>query len=489
MRFGFVGGSYTVQSGAVADEECINLYGETNESGGPFDTASAYSGREYVNIKSYFGTPGLTLFNAFAQSPVRGQLWTGAQLFVVSGGQLWVYNSLTSSTLIGAVASDGLPASMAFNGIQVLIVTGGHAYCYTVATAALLEVTAQLTAVPMQCDYSDTYFIVCFRNSNKYQMSQVLDGTTWPGQLVNAVSVFAENIVGIKCNHRELWVFGQSRSQPYQNTGTAEVFDPISGALVETGCAATFSPSRVDNSIFWIGQDERGATIAWRSNGYTPQRISTHAVELWLSNLSNLSALVSYSYQDRGHIFWVLYVPGSDTNWVFDVGENMWHKRASWVQGAFKSHNSWNHSYAFGKHLVGDWATGNLYQLDFSNYTDNGNTIRRLRRSPTIGNEMAWVYHSELTVDFDPGVGPQPPLLDGNNAPRSPQAILRWSDNRGKTWSNEHIANIGMAGQYNQRVIWRRLGRSRYRVYEMVVTDPIPVAIVDAYLTAQGLAQ
>jgi hypothetical protein len=272
-------------------------------------------------------------------------------------------------------------------------------------------------------------------------MSQVLDFSTWPGQLVNEVSVFAENIVSIIVNHRELWVFGNKRSQPYQDTGTVEVFDVIPGALIEQGSAATFSVQRLDNSVFWIGQDERGAVIAWRSNGYTPSRISTHAVELWLSNQPNIAQLVSYSYQDRGHLFWVLYVPGSDCNWVYDVGEALWHKRAAWL--------------------------------------DN----RRLRRAPIISNEMQWITHVDLTVDVDAGLGPQPPLVDGNGNPRQPQAMLRWSDNRGRTWSNQRTTNCGFAGQYNTRVIWRRLGRSRYRVYEFVVTDPIQWTIIDAYIT------
>lgn len=483
MRFGFVGPAYTSQSTAVADEDVINLFAETNESGGPFASEEAYGGREASTLKSYFGTPGLSVFNTFPQSPVRGLLFTGTQLYVVAGGQLYVYsNAGTAPTLIGSVANDGKPASLAFNNIQVLIVAGGHAYCYTISTATLTEVTSLLAGTPLMCDYSDTYFIVCFKNSNKFQMSQVLDGTTWPGQLVNAVSVFAENITAIKCNHRELWVFGQQRSQPYQDTGSTEVFDPISGAMIELGCVAAFSPARVDNSIFWIGQDERGAAMAWRSNGYTPQRISTHAVELWLTQQANLSSLVSYSYQDRGHIFWVLYVPGGDVTWVYDVGENMWHKRASGTTFPLKPHYSWCHAYAFGMHLVGDWNTGNLYVMSFSNYTDNGKSILRLRRSPTVTNEMNWMYHKQITLDFDTGQSPQPPLLDGNNNPRPAQAMLRWSDDRGKTWSNIHTVGVGFAGQYHARSVFRRLGRSRYRVYELTMTDPIQWTLVDAYL-------
>jgi hypothetical protein len=359
----------------------------------------------------------------------------------------------------------------------------------------LLNVTAQLAGTPLSAQYSDGYFIVQFSGNNKFQMSAILDGTTWPGIQVNAVSVFPENIVGIIVLHRELWVFGSQHAQPYSDTGSLEIFDVIPGALVETGLAATFGLSVVDNTVFWIGEDIRGGRQAWRANGYTPQRISNHAVETALSSYTaaQIASLVSYSYQDGGHLFWVLYIPGTDCSWVFDVAENLWHKRAEWLPatGTYGPHRSWNHVWAFGKHLVGDWQTGTIWEMKlaydsgggaYAFVTDNGSTIRRLRRSPTIVEEMQWIPHAELTVDFAPGLGPQPPLLDGDGNPRPAQAMLRWSDDRGSTWSNVHTVSVGFAGQYMHRSIWRRLGRSRYRVYEMTLTDPIPWVVVDAYL-------
>lgn len=484
MRFGFVGPSYTAQSSAVADEECINFYAETNESGNPFVGQQAYGGREAATIKSLFGTPGLSVFATLPAGPVRGNFWTGTRQFVIADNQLIELTSDGTQTPRGTVATDGNAASICANSIQLLIVSGGKAYCYTLGTNVLLDVTSKLAGVPVQCDCSDTFGVVVFQGSNKFQVSAALDFTSWPGQQVSAVSVFAENIVSIIVNHRELWVMGQKRSQVYQDTGSVEVFDVITGALIENGCAATFSIARLDNSIFWIGQDERGAMVAWRSNGYTPSRVSTHAVEVWLSRQENISQLVSYSYQDRGHLFWVLYVPNSDCSWVYDVGENLWHKRATWSEktATYGSHLSWNHTYAFGKHLVGDWNSANLYELSFDAYTDNGNVIRRLRRPPTITNEKTWITHVQLVVDFEAGLGPQPPLVDGEGNPRPPLAMLRWSNDRGRTWSNVHVRGVGKVGEYNALAKWMRLGRSRNRVYELTVTDPISWTIVDAYL-------
>lgn len=487
MHIGFVGGAYTSRSTAIADEECINFFYETTETISP-KMQRYYDGTPmmatYAQPAALFGTPGLKAFATLPTGPVRGQFWTGSRLFAIGGSQLYEISSDGTSINRGTVGADQSPASIAASNIELLIVSGGHAYCFTLATNVLLEVTNQLAGIPVQVQYSDGYFIASFQNSNKFQISNILDGTTWQGIFVDAISVFPENITSIIVNHRELWVFGSQHSQPYQDTGSSSIFDPIPGALIEMGSAATFAPCLVDNSVFWIDQSIRGGRSGWRANGYTPQRITTYAVETDLATYPDISGMVSYAYQDQGHSFWVLYIPGAQWSWIYDVAEGIWHKRAAWNAGTAKygSHQSWNHVYAFGKNLVGDWNSGNLYEMSMKYLDDNGTNIRRVRRAATVDNEMAWIYHTQLTVDFDTGLGPQPPFLDGNNAPRAPQAMLRWSDNRGKTWSNERVAGCGFAGEYNTRAVWRRLGRSRYRVYELVVSDPIPWAINAAYL-------
>ena len=71
--------------------------------------------------------------------------------------------------------------------------------------------------------------------------------------------------------------------------------------------------------------------------------------------------------------------------------------------------------------------------------------------------------------------------------PDPAQVMLRWSDNGGHTWSNEHWASMGKIGEYGKRVIWRRLGMTtklRDRVYEISGSDPVKIAIMGAELTA-----
>ncbi len=67
-----------------------------------------------------------------------------------------------------------------------------------------------------------------------------------------------------------------------------------------------------------------------------------------------------------------------------------------------------------------------------------------------------------------------------------PKAILRWSDDGGFTWSNDHYASLGKTGQYKNRAIWRRLGQARDRIFEVEVTDPVIRNVISANLNASA---
>jgi hypothetical protein len=76
-------------------------------------------------------------------------------------------------------------------------------------------------------------------------------------------------------------------------------------------------------------------------------------------------------------------------------------------------------------------------------------------------------------------------VIDAPTTPiREPQVVLKWSDDGGHTWSNEYTCGAGFAGEFSRRVEWRRLGRTRDRVYEISTADPVSWRIVDAYLFA-----
>jgi len=95
------------------------------------------------------------------------------------------------------------------------------------------------------------------------------------------------------------------------------------------------------------------------------------------------------------------------------------------------------------------------------------------------------IISTSLTVDPGKIIVVSPSTSQATTTGVDPQAMLRWSSNGGSTWSNEHWTSIGKIGRYNNRAIWRRLGWSRDRIFEVVVTDPIKAVIVSANLKAE----
>jgi hypothetical protein len=220
----------------------------------------------------------------------------------------------------------------------------------------------------------------------------------------------------------------------------------------------------------------------YRANGYTGQRISTHAVEWQIQQYTDMSDAIGYTYQQDGHAFYVLVFPNADTTWVYDVSTQAWHERAGWTNGSFTRHRS-NCQVAFnGEVAVGDFENGNIYAFDMSVYADDGaiqKWLRSWRALPTGQNNLKRTAQHGLQLECESGVGLN--LGQGED----PEVMLRWSDDGGHTWSNENWAKMGKIGEYYRRVFWRRLGMTlklRDRVYEVSGTDPVKIAIMGAEL-------
>lgn len=469
MRFdAFVGPTYTAQSLIADCERCMNWYPETVESG------------QGKNQMYYCPTPGLSTRYALDRFPVRGEFEVNGRAFAVAGDVLFeLLDAANGQSAIGNVVNDGLPVTICTNGVELCIASAGAVYTYGLTNNALNRVADLAGETVSAVGFCDGFFIALLANSRQFRISALEDSNTWDPLDIATVSYFSNNLVGMIVDHRELWLFGYIETIVYNNVGNPDFpFEPNQSSFIEAGLGAKSAVSALDNSVFWLGSDTRGHGIGWRANGYLPTRISNHGVEFAWSQYGDISNAVSYAYQEQGHTFWVVYFPIPSATWAYDVATNMWHERGFWDTNFSKytAHRSQNHIFAFGRHLVGDWQSGAIYDMSSTTYMDAAANIRRLRRAPHISNELQRITHSQFQLDMDVGLG----LQTGQGS--DPQASLRWSNDGGRTWSNEHWRSAGKAGQYGKRVIWRRLGQARDRVYEVVMTDPIPARLVNAYL-------
>ena len=327
-------------------------------------------------------------------------------------------------------------------------------------------------------DIVDNYFVYNRPDSQQWAASNPLSPIT-PALSFSSKDGSPDDLVSLIVDHREVYLLGESSSEVWVDVGSFPFpFQRIPGTSTQHGIAAKFSVSRLGNSFAYISRNNRGQAQIMMMNGYVPTRISTHAVEQTLLN-QYIDDAISWTYQQEGHECYVISFPTLDLTWVYDISTTMWHKWLSIdTTNTYHRHRG-NCSAVFkGKVYVGDFDNGIIYLLDPSNYTDNGQEIRRLRRAPHIVTDLQREYLEELQIQFQPGVGNQ------SDPGQIPQAMLRWSNDGGSTWSNEHWTSIGAVGLYKNRAIWRRLGWARDRVFEVVVTDPVNAVIISSNLKA-----
>ena len=455
-RFGFCGPTYQSQSPNVDAERCVNLYIETVESPGGKSAAVLYP------------MPGLAATYNLGATAILGQYMcqpggaAGDRLFAVvqNGANQVLYELFADGTSIARgnlVAPTTSNITFADNGTQLIICTGGQLWLFNLATNVLTGLVGPGGSPSIsEIIYSGGFFVAVQSESNAMYVSALLDGTTWPALGKALISDFPDNIVSVIVNQSILYIFGRKASVPYQNVGALNFpFLPIQGAFVEIGCGALSSPVRLDNSVFWLDIDERGGAIARKVSGYTPQRVSNHSVEHIWQKYPTVADAISYAFQDQGHSHWRIYFPSGisvdgiaksadgtipGAMWDYDVETGMWTEPAFWneVAGHYEAHHSRNHAYAFGKHFVGDWKSGTIYQMAIPSRNgtawqfadDAGSPIRRLRRGPTVSKENEYIDIPQIEFDLEVGLGPQPALVG-----TAPPTNFVLADPTGVLWS------------------------------------------------------
>lgn len=470
MKTPILGSSYVARSVNAADSRMVNLFPEIVPE----------AGKEAAWLQR---APGLRLLLNIGTGPIRG-LWTfGGYGYAVSGTQLYKIDSNWTATLIGPVSGTG-PVSMADNGSQLFIACNGLSYIYTAATNTLSAINDPDFPGAVTVGFLDGYFVFNEPNSQKIWVTALNDGTSIDPLDFASAEGNPDNVVSLIVDHREVWVFGTNSTEVWYNAGQPDFpLLRVQGAFNEIGCKAPYSVAKLDNTIFWLGADARGQGIVYKAKGYTGERISTHAVEWQIQQYTDMSDAVGYTYQQDGHAFYVLNFPTANTTWVFDVATGAWHERAAWeIPGIFARHRG-NCQMSFSNEIaIGDYQNGNIYAFDLNVYADNGQTqrwLRSWRALPTGQNDLKRTAQHSLQLDCETGVG----LVSGQGV--NPQVMLRWSDDGGHTWSNEHWRPMGAIGEFGLRTIWRRLGMTmkiRDRVYEVSGSDPVKIAIVGAEL-------
>ncbi len=129
-------------------------------------------------------------------------------------------------------------------------------------------------------------------------------------------------------------------------------------------------------------------------------------------------------------------------------------------------------------HLIGDWQSGKIFNMNLGTLTDNGairKWLRTFRATPEPSIEPR--RFDALQIDMQTGIGVPPGT--------SPQLTLRWSDDGGHKWSNPRLISAGAIGETALRVKFNRLGSTKRnsgldRIFELSSSDAFSVGLIGA---------
>jgi hypothetical protein len=447
MEIPFVGGHYLGRSSNVNAQICQNLYPVVDKQGGKalslvgtpglkfFAEYAAYkdftlggkitlrgslvgvSSVRYLivlnGVNTYVYIPGPTIRSTDPDPAIeeaaeaiaseiketRGLHVMGSFLYAVIGREVYQVTTLGKMTsLNGILRTSSGPVWMEDNGTQLMIVDGSYGYILTGKTVA--QITDEDFPTPSSMTYQDGYFIVSSKDTGRFYISESYDGTVWDALDYATAESYPDNLQTVISSQRELWLLGKESFEVWYNSGDATFpFERVPGSINRLGCIAPKSVAEYRGTVVWLDNFRQVQS----SSGYQAQKISAEQIDFQISQFTVVEDGIAYIYSQEGHTFYVLTFPGENKTFCYDFVTGVWHTRAS---GPFDLRHPANcYAYFEGMHLVGDYASGKLYQYDLNYYEDNGVELRRVRTAQAVRSDRKMMFHSSLEIEFEAGVG------------------------------------------------------------------------------------
>lgn len=453
------------RSKAAGMTSLVNMYGEPVEGEGRTDFVC-------------YGTPARSLFSTIGGGDVRGQINAGDIHYVVVADVLYKINGSGVSTSLGTIEGS-LPVDMAYNGNQLDIIAEVKSYYLDVPTLTLTEHSGGGWEQATSCTSLASYSIVSVKDTGRFRW-RLTNDTTWAALDFATAEAEADNLVAVRAVANDVALLGSKTVEWWGPTGDtgANAFAKTATAAANIGCVSRDTAVVVDSGLTWVGRDGRaGGVSVYRAEGYAPRKISPPEVDNYLEQVSYFTQLKAFTYQQRGHLFYVLTLPDEWTL-AWDISTNLWsyRKSGSWTMGSDAT-GGWDaNTYALNaaKQIVGG-SDGNLYELLADTFVDGTDGIVREATSSQLSHQGARAFMSRLELDIEAGVG----LTTGQGS--DPIVMASWSDDGGKTWSAPRNAGMGQTGQYKYRAVWNACGSYRNRIVKFRVSDPVKVVFLGAW--------
>jgi hypothetical protein len=426
-----------------------------------------------------FGTPGLELWKSLGDGEIRALLTVGDYLYVVRANQFQRVSTAGVVEDLGVLNNSTGIIGMESNGIDITIVGGGWGYTYVIATDIFAEIVDADFPGGNNIVYIDGYYLVNKPDTGQIWRSDYNDGSSWEALAFSTAGGDPDDIVSIIVDHRDIWVIGENSTEIWYNTGDATFnFARIEGAFIEQGGMALFARTKINNAVYWLGQDKFGNAQVFEATSRQPKIVSTSPINYAISQC-DMSDAFMFSYQQLGHNFVVLTFPSSDLTVVYDTTTELWHKRSSKISGVDRRWRVNAHAVFNGDHIVGDYSNGKLYKMKTDVYDEDGTPMVSTRITGVVRKNQNRITINELQVVNEPGVGL---IVGGGGGPEDidPQALISWSKDGGRTWGTERDMPLGKIGEYGNESRVYQLGQGINWSFKYVISAAVKKVVLGA---------
>lgn len=397
-------------------------------------------------------------------APIRGSKNVEGRWFVVANSTLYEIATDYTATVRGTLSTTAGYVGMDDNQSQLCLVDGPNGYIFTLTTNVLTPIVSPGWRGSDDVHEMDGYFIFVDPGTDQFYISAIDDGTNLDALDFSSADSSPDDIVTHRVNHRQVIFLGTKSGEFWINSGAADFpFVRYQSYTMDVGCVGKRAAINAADTIFWIGQTDRGTGIVYMLEGNQPRRVSTMAVEQSLrASGVTLSEADMWCYQIEGHEFVGINAPGMNTTWVYDAALQEWHERGEWDAGWLALRSRLVTAFD-GQHFGGD-SLGKLVRLDTTLNTLSGRTLARERTWPhLLQDSMEPVSYLALELALATGSGGE--------------IGLQISNDGAKTFGPSLMRSLGVTGRWMQRVRWLGLGTAINRVFRIRQTDNAPFAI------------
>jgi hypothetical protein len=464
-------GFYQSQSAPLSSQRCINWIPTVPEG-------------EALNNRALIQPSGITQFATTGLGVCRGA-WVMAKVpYFVLGSELVSLSESGTVTNHGTI-SGNVRVSMADNGtFLVIVVPGGDAFVFSNSDNTLIQITDPDYQTSDSVTFYRGFFVFTTTDGKQLFVSNLNSPLTFDALDFGSAEGDPDRIVTQIVDHDELSIIGSKTTEVFRNVGGADFpLQIIPGAFTQKGAHTKYGVVKFDNTYMFIGGGENELTAIWRqSSSSSAVKVSTDAIDNAIQKFTadEIANAFTMTFSKKGQFFAIFTfnssrIPGK--TFVYNGtasalgGLSVWFEfqtgmsDAPWRVNAIVK--------AYGKLLCGDSVDGRIGEIVDDNYTEYGEAVKRQAALKPMSQDGMKIFAGELEADFEAGVGLT--VGQGNN----PVAIMDFSDDGGRTYSNEFKRFIGKIGEYGHETVWNRQGRfPNARTIRFTVTDPVKANLI-----------